>query len=225
MLILDAIERVEVSLRTQWAYHLARRHGPHAYLDKHLTRRKDWWQHNLDRLREEVDRSEEVFIKHYKRKYSDPELPPVWEVCEIMSLGTLSRWFTNLRPKGTRAAIARTYSLDERVLQSFIRQLTYVRNVCAHHNRLWNRQFSVTMKLPRTKPAELVESFHDGGNRRLYNTLVMLAWMLDVVSPKHRWKQRLFALVSEHGIDASEMGFPVDYRDRAIWRPSESKER
>jgi abortive infection bacteriophage resistance protein len=222
LLVLDAIARTEISLRTQWAYHLAHRHGPHAYLDRNLARRGDWWQHNLDRLREEVERSDEVFVKHYRRKYDQPDLPPVWVVCEIMTLGTLSRWYTNLKPKQTRSAIARTYVLDERVLQAFIRHLSYIRNVCAHHGRLWNRQFTVTMQLPRSKPTGLVASFHDGGNRRLYNTLVMLAWMLDRIHPGNKWKIRLLDLIRQHGIDPADMGFPADYVARAIWQPAQA---
>jgi abortive infection bacteriophage resistance protein len=220
LLVLDAIARTEISLRTQWAYQLAHRHGPHAYLDRDLAHRVDWWQHNLEHLREEVDRSDEIFVKHYRDKYDKPDLPPVWAVCEVMSLGTLSRWYTSLKPKKTRSAIASTYGLDERVLQAFIRHLTYIRNVCAHHGRLWNREFTVTMQLPRSKPPGLVASFHDGGNRRIYNTLVMLVWMLGRIHPGNSWKTRLLDLIRRHGIDPVDMGFPDDYAARAIWQPA-----
>lgn len=217
LLALDAIARIEVSLRTQWAYWLAQKHGPHAHLNAELALRQDRWQHNLDRLREEVDRSDEGFIRHYRATYDQPALPPTWMACEIMSLGTLSRWFSNLGPASTRTAIARTYQLDERVLQSFIRQLTYVRNVCAHHARLWNRELTVTLQLPRTKPAVLVSSFHDGGSRRIYNTLVMIAWMLDCIDPGHAWRERLGDLIDKHRICPTDMGFPADYAARPIW--------
>lgn len=221
LLVLDAIERVEISLRTQWAYHLAHKHGAHAHLDRKLARNPNWWQRNLDVLREEICRSDEIFITHYRNRYQNPDLPPLWAVCEVMSLGTLSRWFTNLKPKNVRTAIARTYGLDEGALQAFIRHLTYIRNVCAHHSRLWNRQFTVTMQLPRTKPRQLVADFHPRQSRKLYNTLVMLAWMLDRISPDHHWKRRLFSLIRSHDIDPVEMGFPEDYARRAIWRTSD----
>lgn len=218
LLVLDAIERVEVSLRTQWAYHLAHDYGAHAYLNPAIARKRDWWQSNLDSLQIEIKRADELFIQHYQTTYADPPTPPIWAVCEIMSLGLLSRWITNLKPKHTRNAIASVYRLDEGVLEAFIRHMTYVRNVCAHHNRLWNRRLTVTMKLPRTKPSELVSSFNVSEDRMVYNTLVMLAWFLDRISPDHHWKTRLRNLLECHTIDPTLMGFPKDYEKRFIWR-------
>lgn len=218
LLVLDAIERVEVSLRTQWAYHLAHEHGAHAYLNQAIARKPDWWQSNLDSLRDEIKRADEVFIEHYRKTYADPPIPPIWAVCEVMSLGLLSRWFTNLKPKHTRTAIASVYRLDESVLQAFIRHITYIRNLCAHHSRFWNRRLTVTMKLPRTKPSELVSSFNVSEPRMICNTLVMLAWFLDRISPDHHWKTRLRELIHRYAIDPTLMGFPKDYEKRFIWR-------
>jgi abortive infection bacteriophage resistance protein len=223
LLVLDAIERVEVSLRTQWAYHLAHEYGAHAYLNPVIARKRDWWRSNLDSLRDEIKRADEVFIEHYQTTYTDPPTPPIWAVCEIMSLGLLSRWFTNLKPKHTRSAIAAVYRMDEGVLEAFIRHMTYIRNVCAHHSRLWNRRLTVTMKLPRTKPSELVSSFNAYEPRLAYNTLVMLAWFLDCISPDHLWKTRLRDLLRPHTIDEALMGFPKDYEGRFIWRESSER--
>lgn len=154
LLVLDAIERVEVSMRSQWAYQLAHRHGPHAHLDVALAFHAGHWQTNLDKLQGEVTRSDEAFIKHLRTHYAEA-LPPVWAVCEVMSLGLLSRWFNNLKPMPTRRAIASVYGVDERVLESWLRHLSLVRNTCAHHSRLWNREFTITPLLPRNKPVGL----------------------------------------------------------------------
>ena len=154
LLVLDAIERIEISLRTQWVYWMAEDYGPHGYLDHQLSQNPRWFQKNLDDLKSEISRSKEVFIEHYQNQYSDPELPPIWAVCEVMSLGLLSRWYKNLRPMSTRSKIAGTYNLDNMILQSFIHHLTEIRNICAHHSRLWNRKFTVIFQLPRN-PLEL----------------------------------------------------------------------
>jgi abortive infection bacteriophage resistance protein len=87
LIVLDAIERIEVSVRSQWAYQLGHLHNPHAHLDKTLF--SYHWQENLKRLTEEVNRADEIFIKHIVATYSE-SLPPVWAVCEVMSLGLLS---------------------------------------------------------------------------------------------------------------------------------------
>ncbi|MEO5354525.1 MAG: Abi family protein [Magnetococcus sp. XQGC-1] len=218
LLLLDAIERVEVSLRTQWAYHMAHSHGAHAFMEVSLCEKPDRWQRDMENLHEEIERSDEVFIQHYRNKYDDPELPPVWAVCEVMSMGLLSRWFTNLKPMPIRRKVAATYGLDDRVLQSFLRHLAYIRNLCAHHSRLWNRRFTVTMALPRTKPASLVADFHPAEDRKIYNTLVMLAWMMDRICPVHHWTARLLDLLKRHAILPEAMGFPQDFATRSIWR-------
>ena len=90
LLMLDAIERVEVSIRSQWAYQIANLHNPHGHLDGTLAVNNSRWQKNLAKLTTEVNRSDENFIKHLITTYSEA-LPAVWAVCEVMSLGLLSR--------------------------------------------------------------------------------------------------------------------------------------
>ncbi|MEM7591367.1 MAG: hypothetical protein AAF383_07580 [Cyanobacteria bacterium P01_A01_bin.83] len=53
--------------------------------------------------------------------------------------------------------------------------------------------------------------------RKLYNTLVFLAYLMDCISPKHHWKKRLSALIEEHQIDVKRMGFPENYKSLPIW--------
>lgn len=215
-MLLDAIERVEVSLRAQWAYHMAHQNGPHSYLDaRHATDLRLHTRH-LAKLEEELSRSDEIFIKHYHNTYKHPASPPVWAVSEVMSLGMLSRWITHMVPSD-RAVLARVYGLDQRVLQGFARHVTYIRNLCAHHSRVWNRSFTVTMQLPRKKPQALISSFNPTQPRRVYNTLVMLAGLLEVVSPGNHWRQRLVKLLSSHKVDVRAMGFPEDWRQRPVW--------
>ncbi len=99
LLVLDSIERIEVSVRSQWAYQIGHLHGSHAHLNSQLFNSK-YWQSNLTTLSKEVERSDETFIQHLKNTYNE-QLPPVWAVCEVMSLGLLSRWFSSLEPKRT----------------------------------------------------------------------------------------------------------------------------
>lgn len=221
LLVLDAIERVEVSVRSQWAYQMAHHHGPHAHLDSALSYRVDYWRKNLESLSVEVSRSEEAFINHFRDQYEE-RLPPVWAVCEVMSLGQLSRWYAQLKPMPTRRAIANAFGIDEQVLQSWLHHLTHVRNFCAHHSRLWNREFTITPRLPLRKPASLREQFNSG-NRKIYNALVILLYLMDVIAPRHRWHSRLEALLSTHAIDPRHMGFPLGWERLAVWQQRAEK--
>lgn len=216
LLVLDAIERIEVSVRSQWAHEMAHRHGTHAHLDGALARNPFHWQTNLDKLRLEVQRSKETFMQHLLTTYSE-SLPPVWAVCEVMSLGLLSAWYTNLKPLQTRIAIASPFDLDERTLQSWLHHLSLIRNLCAHHARLWNRKFAVTPQVPARKPARLQHEFVRG-SRRLYNTLLILVHALDVIAPGHQWRSRLKDLLHKHAVSLVAMDFPADWRQRPIWQ-------
>jgi abortive infection bacteriophage resistance protein len=216
LLVLDAIERVEVSVRSQWAYQLAHLHGTHAHLDNALASNTHHWQSNLDKLQEEVYRSDETFIKHLRNNYIEA-LPPVWAVCEVMSLGLLSRWYNNLKPMPTRRAIAAVYRVDEKVLESWLRHLSLVRNTCAHHSRLWNREFTITPLLPRNKPAGLSAQCRNG-SRKLYNTLVILLYFMDTIAPQHHWRARLKDLIARHNVVVTSMDFPADWQNLPIWQ-------
>lgn len=215
LLVLDAIERIEVSARSQWAYHLAHSHGPHAHLDRSLAYNPKFWQGNLEKLSEEVRRSEETFIRHLLTTYSE-NLPPVWAVCEVMSIGLLSRWYNNLRPMATRRAIASAYGIDEKVLQSWLHHLSLIRNLCAHHSRLWNREFSITPEIPKSKPAKLAGQFRPN-SRKIYNTLLILLHLMDVIAPHHHWRSRLKTVIGQHHVSFATMDFPDDWEQREPW--------
>ena len=215
LLLLDAIERVEVSARAQWAYRLGHLHGSHAHLDKNLALHPYRWQSNIEDLKKEVERADEVFIRHLTSTYSE-SLPPVWAVCEVMSLGLLSRWYTNLKPMPTRSVISGVYGLDESVLASWLHHLSVVRNVCAHHSRLWNRNFGrVPPKATVNKPIALKAQFVLGHG--LYNTLIILLYMMDRIAPHHHWRDQLKVLLLGRADQLPVMGFPPDWQNRSIW--------
>jgi len=215
LLVLDALERLEVSVRTQWAYQVGHRHGAHAHLEPSIAYRQDRWLTNLEALEKEVRRSDEIFIRHFTASYSEA-LPPVWAVCEVMSLGLLSRWYANIKPMATRTAIASVYGLDQRVLESWLHHLTLVRNVCAHHSRLWNREFAVAPMLPQ-KPSVLAAQFQ-ARSRKPYNSLLILLHCMDRIAPHHHWRRRLIGLIDQHAIPVAAMAFPPDWKSKALWK-------
>lgn len=219
LLMMDAIERVEVSVRAHWAYAMAHHHGPHAHLEPSLANNEERWQSNLQKLRKEVNRSDEVFITHMRRTYAE-DLPPVWAVCEVMSLGLLSKWYENLQPMATRSAIASVYGLDEAVLASWLHHLSMIRNICAHHARLWNRKFKRTPKLPGHKPEGLASEFMPQ-SRRLYNALVILLYWMDTIAPAHTWRARLKDLLHRHEPRLSAMGFAPEWAQHTIWQDAD----
>lgn len=218
LLVMDAMERIEVSLRGGWAHHMAMKYGAHGYLDAALYLPVDYFEKALISLNEEISRSRDTFIVHYANKYDEPQLPPVWMIAEVISLGQLSKWLGNLKHRADRQAIAKLYGLDEKVLVSVAHHLTYVRNICAHHGRLWNKQFTVTMAVPNS-PTSLKLAMNSSATRKLYNTLVAINYLMDVIAPGTEWKKHLIDLLAEYPLaNPTEMGFPADWKSRPFWK-------
>lgn len=229
LLLLDAIEHIEISFRTQWAYHISHAYGGHGYLNNTKGMRKNEKRllNYIEDLEKHVKRSDEVFIQHYMDTY-DEALPPAWVSCEVMSLGLLSKLYSNLSAYKVRRQIAATYQFDEGFLEGFMEHLTYVRNVCAHHSRLWNRHLTKKMPLPRGKPQGLRDNIHiDAENQtehKIYNTLVLIQHLLNIICPRSHWAQRLRALIEQYDIPTAAMGFPDNWQALPLWQAALKKE-
>lgn len=217
LLLMDALERIEVAARGAWAHQMAMVYGPHGYLNSALYPRTGCFQANLAQLQSEYDRSHDVFVDHYKRTYNNPPLPPVWMAAEFMSFGLLSKFFSALGGRADRKAIARKVGFDDRVFQGLMHHLATVRNICAHHGRLWNRRFTVTFPIAQN-PASLADTIVPQADRKLYNTLSMLLHSMGTKSPASHWPHRLACLIAENPTgDFAAMGFPDDWRESPLW--------
>jgi abortive infection bacteriophage resistance protein len=215
---MDAIERVEVSLRGTWAHHLAMKYGPHGYLDPLLYWRADRYAQAFSRLIEDLERSKDTFVVQYREKYDDPEHPPIWMTAEVSSFGQLSMWYSNLKHRPDRRAVSKPYGLDESIIISLAHHLTYVRNICAHHGRLWNKQITVKMTVPKiaSKPQTCMNEVVPG---RLYNTLAVLGYLMGIVAPGTNWRQQILELVGSCPLaDPVAMGFPANWKALPAWK-------
>jgi len=216
LLVMEAVKRLEISARSHWAYVLAHKRGPQSYEDP--ANFHDVQRHTkaLAALDNELARSHEVFVNHFQTKYA-MQRPPIWAVCEVMSFGLLSRFYENSKRISDCKKIARAFDFYPETLKSLLEHAAYVRNLCAHHSRLWNRRFTITLALPQ-HPARIAESLHPAEDRRIYNTLVVLAHVVDVVEPENHWAHRLLALLRAQTFSVTEhMGFPSDWESRPMW--------
>lgn len=221
LLVLDAIERIEVAIRSQFSHQLSHQYGAHPHLISALFKASWDYAHNFSQLQKDAKASKESFAQHLLAKYTEP-LPPIWATVEIMTLGQLSKWYANLQSGADRNQIAHLFDFDEVNLVSFLHHITTIRNHCAHHSRLWNREFIFTFKLPRKRPDVLLGSYNQLAPRHIYNTLATLAYIMNQIAPGHHWRDRLKNTIHQHQIREVSMevsmGFPVDWKTRSIWQ-------
>ncbi len=153
LLVMDAVERVEIAIRTRLAYELVHKHGVFAQLDSWaFSSTQVEYQRLIDGMREDAQNSREVFIEHFRRTYDEFSDIPLWSAVEIMTFGQM---FTTFRCSGMhiQRLIAKEYQISGKVLFSWILTLNYIRNVCAHHSRLWNRELAIKPILPDPRNA------------------------------------------------------------------------
>lgn len=222
LLVTEAIERVEISLRSRWTHRMSVEHGSHAHLESRLF--DSGWTHAsmLAALANRAGKSQEVFITHYKSKYSDPYMPPLWAVTELMTFGDLSKWVAATEDQKMGSAVARDLGLPTReMLTGVIQALTYTRNVCAHHGRLWNRRMVKrvpNIKRFRTDLVIDVEGNQTQTENLIYNVLVVLIRMLLHQSADTSFPGRLKDLMNTRSqAQQRSMGFPTDWRTRPAW--------
>lgn len=201
LLTMDALERVEIALRVDIAHTLGKL-DTFAYLkgdlfhptfsaalDKQtgLTKYHVW----LTKHAQLINRSKEEFVNHNKTKYGLPLA--VWVACEVWDFGTMSTLFGGMR-ETEQDAIAIKYGIaNGRTFATWLRSLNYLRNVCAHHSRLWNRNIVDQPKLPTVSAMPWVAPFEANprARARSYLLLCMLRHLLQVVNPSSSWPQRM----------------------------------
>lgn len=215
LLVLDALERIEVAIRTVVTYEIAHAYGPFGHANPaNFAPDFDHARFMAD-LADEERRAREPFADHFRRKYAGEPQLPVWMATELLSFGTISKLYQSLEPK-MRQRIAAAYGVDAQFLISWLHTLTYVRNVCAHHKRLWNRQLGIRPRLPSRS---LAWPHQVPDNGRMYAVLVVLQHMLRVVSPRSHWHERLFDLLEQHpNLSLEDMKLAPDWRNKALWR-------
>lgn len=155
-LVGQAIETVEVSLRTSIAYHVGLVHGPFGHTNQNIFQERFVQQPDPKKpsfarwyadVEKETARSKEEFVIHFQNKHVEYPRLPVWTAVELMSFGTLSVMYAGLRHSDKRA-IASRYAVDLAILESWIRSISYIRNLCFHHSRIWNRRLAVSPQIP-----------------------------------------------------------------------------
>lgn len=215
LLILDAIERIEVALRTSVTYEIGHAFGAFGYTNPANFAPNFNHPKFMDELSIEERRAKETFVSHFHGKYTNEAHLPVWMATELLSFGTVSMFYKSLKP-AIKSRIAAEYGVSDRHLASWLHALSYIRNVCAHHKRLWNRELAIKPQLP-TRSLAWPHALQS--NERLYCILVILQHMLKVISPHCHWRDRLFALFDEHpNVPSDPMQVPDDWRTRAVWR-------
>jgi len=236
LLIFDCIERIEVAIRTQFIYQMALH-----YNDSH-------WQDNQNHFitpyynkignlinpyadfqaiisKAKTARTPETFIKHYINTYNKPANPPSWMCFELLTIGELSHIYRGLKNNADKKRIADFFEVHPTVFTSWLHTLTYVRNICAHHSRLWNRDLAIEPeKLLKPKGNWIAKPYEN--NKRVFYFLCVLRYLLLRANPSNSMKQKIENLFDKYptvpikylGIPSDGKGNLLDWQNEPIWK-------
>lgn len=218
LLIYDAIERIEVSIRTNIIYVLSLKYDPFWLSDKSYFCDDDKYLSHIAKLKEEFARSDERFLKHYFSKYSE-EIPPAWISLEIASFGIVSLLFQNLKFNKDKKEIAGRYGLNHITFSSWFHSLIYIRNLCAHHSRIWNRELGVQPNIPKSIGGLWLNKSESYINDRIFYAIAILIYFLDAINNRNDFVDKLKELLEDYPmIDLAAMGFPKNWKEEDLFK-------
>jgi abortive infection bacteriophage resistance protein len=207
LLCLNATEKIEVALRAAIINKLTVAHGAHFYTESRHYSKIDGFKEFMGA----AQKAKYLAISHYYKNYNTPSMPPIWAVVEAITFGTLSCFYSNLHTKNQKL-VAAEFGYNYETLESWFRSLNIIRNMCAHHNRLWNSAIFVN------QPSSKKELKNEIQNSTTFYARAVVIWgMLKKIDPNSAWHTELKSLINTHQINAQSMGFPPGWDTRPFW--------
>lgn len=234
--VTDALERIEIDFKTNFVNvltiktndglaHLNASNFPKFPISKHLPdgRVKNYDFSNTRKLfKKSADDSCEEFVRAHCKKYCG-ELP-FWKVCEVVPFGLVSVLFGGA-DNYTKREVAGRYAMSAGVFETAIKHLCYVRNLCAHHSRLWNRTMAIRFSVPAEKNLPIFHSPQKISNQKIFGTLSLLRYFMEIIAPQSRWTENFEKLLSDFPtIPLSKMGFPENWKTFNLWKTKASSD-
>ncbi len=206
-LLFKVIEEIEMHLRTQLSYYHAQSYGPLGYKYEANFNEKHKHDH-FHKLLEDIVRKNRtcLVVKHHLKKY-DGQFP-IWVIIEFFSIGMVSYFYSDLKLADKKKIASDLYDTIPANVDSWLRCITDLRNLCAHYSRLYYWIFSAAPAIPRSLDYVM--------NRRLFDQLLVLKFLYPKVND---WNKALaFPLESligeyEKYIELHHIGFPVEWKE------------
>lgn len=209
LLLLDAIERIEIYLKTVISHEVGRE-DPLAYLKsefinpKHLKDyvhsnniRNEWFEW-VNLQRNELSRCKEDSI--FSHKKAEKEIP-IWVAVESWSFGRLSKYYEILKGKYQNKIAARVQVSNPQHLIRWLQELNTLRNRCAHHSRVWNQSSNNPLKFPDgiTPDGQFFSKlqFTDDQCKRVFSLIAICWYLVQRIGPSSDWIQHVISLLDE----------------------------
>lgn len=236
LLILDAIGIIEISMRCCLIDNFAdfKPYNPF------ILNNADIFEPKSKNLQSFYDgkakcwgRSKEDFVKHFNYKYA---FSPIWVEIETWTMGTIRDCIISLKPQYLHAMTKHFQCQDYNKLKNWTRCLVSLRNISAHHGRLWNKELlginlagkqfdfheHIMTHTKNIKDYNIQNQTNINSNRKVYMYCIMIWHILKIVQPDSDWNIRLRDLMKTlpthmPHVGLVNMGFANDWQQQQFW--------
>lgn len=224
LIVLDAIERIEVALRTIISNYMSITYGINWYLNDEVFSDR-WIQPNhrsvsaKEKFMQDLNSicfSKRAYlpIQHFYKNYDRPDYPPSWMIIEYLSFGSLIQLWRYLRRVKDKKIIADKFKLSPTEFETFLEPIRILRNISAHHERMWNKWFVYTPKKVSFWPALNKHSSH-----RFYEQILILLTLISNDIEGIEWMNKIPTLFRQYNkVNFTHMGFDQDWENDFIWK-------
>ena len=229
-LIFDALEYIEVSIRVAISDYMSTNFGALWFLEGKYFANEFKHDEFLSRTRSllkeptsEYDHSKGnyrkvPFVREYYDKYdciNGPDIPPSWIVFELLTFGKMAHLFSGLA-RVYKVGISMELNQSWRLLEPWLHNMAHLRNLCAHYFRLFNRNFSVSPKVPNILPKIDREEVN---KKRIYRHVIAIQILLkNIPNQNFSWSTDLMDLFCDNPkIPIHSFGFPENWEKQKIW--------
>ncbi len=159
-ILLEGLSQVETALKSMMALRLCVPGGPGleyldpiTYADLYNDKGHSLRAKLLVDICNDIERSKDAHVAHHRE--SGLNSVPLWVATEALSFGVVSKMYGLLSDDSVGLNIASRFGYSSFAhFRSNLRSIVAIRNVCAHHGRIWNR--TIRQDKPRIFP-KLVE--------------------------------------------------------------------
>ena len=197
------IEPIEIQMRALVANTLALKYGNIAHRDPSLCIDPISHQKFIEIYKKSlVEMSRVAFVDHGLKQYGEL---PIWVAVETWPFGTLSKFYGNMLLDDQKV-VADSFDVNETYLPGWLECLAYIRNICAHNGRLYNR---VITKLPKLYSED--KKYY---GIKLFPVLIVIKKMYRGKGAWLDFSKELSAAISSHSeIKLAFMGFPENWKE------------
>jgi len=222
LLVFDAIEKIEVSLKANINDYMSK--GKWVFWYKNEENFVVWfkWRSKFERLvnkiKEKNTGKDSEIVKNFFHKYNEDSLPS-WMLFEELTIWEVSTIYKFLDKKD-QEVVSGYYKINDFLdFWTWIVLLNKLRNISAHHSRLWNKRYNVSLKVNDNIFWDVLRKWKNPKNNNreevisnFYNSVLIINYLLRHIKNSLSWIDDLESLFKEYEDYASVIWFKKDWK-------------